>query len=383
MDGNKLSSPRPFTPPTTEEDRLLWLRLIRSRRVGPATFFRLFTEHGSAAAAFEALPGIARASGLSDYTPCTHKAAERELSLGRSKGAHLLCLGDPDYPAALAALSDPPPVLWVMGQLRLLEQPAVALVGARNASSLGLRTARKLAEGLGFHGFTTVSGLARGIDAAAHGASLKSGTVAVMAGGVDMIYPQENAPLAAAIADQGLRISEQPIGLQAQARHFPRRNRLISGLARAVIVIEAAEGSGSLITARDALDQGREVLAVPGHPLDARAAGCNQLIRGGAVLVRDVADVIEALENSVAPRTQPSADLSDTPQHAPQRPPAKPLDTLSLHRMILDSLGPAPVAEDQLLRDLGQPGATVAAALLFLELDGRVLRQPGGLLSRA
>ncbi|WP_323035869.1 DNA-processing protein DprA [Pararhodobacter sp.] len=383
MDGNTFSSPTPFTPPTTEEDRLSWLRLIRSRRVGPATFLRLMDEHGSADAALDALPDIARASGVTDYTPYSRDDALRELSHGRSRGGHLLCLGDPDYPATLAALTDPPPVLWAMGKLRTLNQPAVAIVGARNASSLGLRTARKLAEGLGYHGFTVVSGLARGIDTAAHGAALKSGTIAVMAGGVDVIYPPENAVLAAAIADQGLRLSEQPFGLQPQARHFPRRNRLISGLSHAVIVVEAAEGSGSLITARDALDQGREVLAVPGHPFDARAAGCNTLIRGGATLVRDVADVIDALEGSFAiatPSTTPTAATtpqSDTP------PPAKPIDTLTLHRKILAALGPAPVAEDQLLRDLRLPPAAVAPALLFLELDGRVQRQPGGMLALA
>lgn len=380
MDGIQFSSPTPFTPPTTEEDRLLWLRLIRSRRVGPATFLRLMAEHGTPDAALDALPAIARAAGLTDYSPYPVDAAQRELSAGRAKGATLLCLGDPDYPAALAVLSDSPPVLWALGKLRVLEQPAVAIVGARNASSLGQRTARKLAEGLGYHGFTIVSGLARGIDTAAHGASLKSGTIAVMAGGVDVVYPTENAVLAAAIADQGLRLSEQPFGLQPQARHFPRRNRLISGLARAVIVVEAAEGSGSLITARDALDQGREVLAVPGHPFDARAAGCNALIRGGATLVRDVADVIEALEHSLdenateKPTAQPVAKSVASPR-------VKPMDTLTLHRKILACLGPTPVAEDQLLRDLALPAAIVAPALLFLELDGRVQRQPGAMLA--
>lgn len=385
MDGNAFSSPTPFTPPTTEEDRLSWLRLIRSRRVGPATFLRLMDEHGTADAAIDALPSIAQASGVTDYTPFSRDDALRELSLGRSRGAHLLCLGDPEYPAALAALTDPPPVLWAMGKLRTLEPPAVAIVGARNASSLGLRTARKLAEGLGYHGFTVVSGLARGIDTAAHGASLKSGTIAVMAGGVDVIYPPENAVLAASIADQGLRLSEQPFGLQPQARHFPRRNRLISGLSRAVIVVEAAEGSGSLITARDALDQGRDVLAVPGHPFDARAAGCNTLIRGGATLVRDVADVIDALDGSLAaPSPAASTSAPQRAKPAPIKPaPTKPLDTLTLHRKILAALGPAPVAEDQLLRDLGLPSAAIAPALLFLELDGRVQRQPGGMLALA
>ncbi len=381
MDGNTFSSPTPFTPPTTEEDRLSWLRLIRSRRVGPATFLRLMTEQGTADAALAALPAIARSAGVQAYEPYPYDSAQRELSHGRSRGAHLLCLGDPDYPAALAAINDPPPVLWAMGRLQTLSPPAIAIVGARNASSLGLRTARKLAEGLGYHGFSVVSGLARGIDTAAHGAALKSGTIAVMAGGVDVIYPPENAVLAAAIADQGLRLSEQPFGLQPQARHFPRRNRLISGLSHAVIVVEAAEGSGSLITARDALDQGRDVLAVPGHPFDARATGCNTLIRGGATLVRDVADVIDALEGSLcAPAPAQTAPSSTAPSPATPKP-AKPLDTLTLHRKILAALGPNPVAEDQLLRDLGLPSAAVAPALLFLELDGRVQRQPGGMLA--
>jgi len=395
MDGKSLSSPTPFTPPTTEEDRLLWLRLIRSRRVGPGTFARLMAEYGSAAAALEALPSIALASGLDAYTPCPPEQALREYHAGLKVGARLLFLGAPDYPQALAAIADAPPVLWALGRGNPLVQPAVAVVGARNASSLGQRTARKLAEGLGYHGFTVVSGLARGIDTIAHGAALKTGTVAVMAGGVDHIYPTENAALAAAIADQGLRLSEQPIGLQPQARHFPRRNRIIAGLSLATIVVEAAEGSGSLITARDALEQGREVLAVPGHPLDPRAAGCNTLIREGARLVRDTADVLEAVgpAPSAAPQTAPqvatprSADGSATPPAMPHSgpPPAarnRPPDTLTLHRLILDRLGPAPVAEDQLIRDMALPAATIAPALLFLELDGRVQRQPGGLLAR-
>src|SRR5690554_3913706 len=256
MDGNTFSSPTPFTPPTTEEDRVSWLRLIRSRRVGPSTFARLITEHGSAGAALDALPALAHASGVADYAPCTIDAALREYQTGRRAGARLLCLGAVDYPPALAAIADAPPVLWAIGQGATLAQPAIALVGARNASSLGQRTARKLAEGLGHHGFAIVSGLARGIDTVAHGAALKTGTIAVMAGGVDHIYPAENAALAGAIADQGMRLSEQPIGMPPQARHFPRRNRIIAGLALATVVVEAAEGSGSLITARDALEQG-------------------------------------------------------------------------------------------------------------------------------
>lgn len=376
MNGDAVSSPKPFTPPTTEEARIAWLRLIRSRRVGPATFLRLMTEQGDAGAALAELPALARAAGVADYAPCPTDDAHREIEAGRRKGARLLFLGAEEYPAALAALPDPPPLLWARGRDSVLAQPAVALVGTRNASSLGARMARKLAEGLGHHGFTVVSGLARGIDTVAHGGALKTGTIAVMAGGVDVVYPPENELLAAAIADQGLLVSEQPIGLQPQARHFPRRNRLIAGLSSAVVVVEAAEGSGSLITARDALDQGREVMAVPGHPMDARAAGCNALIREGARLVRSVADVLDGLEASL-PRAEPEAPPR------PRRRAALPPDALTLHRLILDRLGPSPVAEDQLLRDLGLPHGTVAPAILFLELDGRVRRQPGGMLALA
>ncbi|KPQ07979.1 MAG: DNA protecting protein DprA [Rhodobacteraceae bacterium HLUCCA12] len=395
MDGNSLSSPTPFTPPTTEEDRLAWLRLIRSRRVGPGTFARLMAEHGSADAALAALPGIARAAGIDDYAPCPIDQAMREYQAGRKAGARLICLGDPDYPTPLAAISDAPPVLWALGRRVVLNRPAVAVVGARNASSLGQRTARRMAEGIGHHGFVVVSGLARGIDTIAHGAALQTGTLAVMAGGVDQVYPAENAVLAAAIADQGLRVSEQPIGMQAQARHFPRRNRIIAGLSLGVIVIEAAESSGSLITARNAMDQGREVLAVPGHPLDPRAAGCNILIRDGARLVRNTEDVIDAIGPSATTstarqaldpsnrRASPAKAASPHPTPAPPgTPPARSPDTLTLHRLILDRLGSAPLAEDQLIRDMGLPAATLAPALLFLELDGRVHRQPGGLLSR-
>ncbi len=385
MVGELLSSPTPFTPPTTEEDRLYWLRLIRSRRVGPTTFQRLLTDHRSAEAALAALPEIARAAGIDDYEPCPADTARHEIDAALRAGARMLCLGAPDYPEALAGIADPPPVLWAVGRPELAQRPAVALVGARNASSLGQRMARKLAEGLGHHGFTLVSGLARGVDAVAHAATIGTGTIAVLAGGVDVLYPTENAELGRDIGRRGLRLSEQPIGLQPQARHFPRRNRIIAGLARAVVVVEAAEGSGSLITARDALEQGREVLAVPGHPLDARAAGCNALIRDGARLVRDVADIVEALETTLelplpAPGPRPATAPAALPPK-PARPAAVP-DTLGLHRMILDRLGPSPLAEDQLIRDLALPAATLAPAILFLELEGRIERQPGGLLAR-
>lgn len=235
--------------------------------------------------------------------------------------------------------------------------------------------ARALASGLGEAGFTVVSGLARGIDAAAHLATLESGTIAVQAGGVDVIYPVENTTLAQDIAAQGLRISEQPMGLQPMARHFPSRNRIIAGLSRATVVVEAAAKSGSLITARDALDQGREVLAVPGHPFDARAAGCNMLIRDGAALVRNAADVIDQLGPAKAAAASPPISQAAAP--APQR------DIAALHTDILSRLGPSPVAEDQLLRDLAVAPGIATPVLVELELNGHILRHAGGLVSRA
>ena len=363
------------------EDALDWLQLIRSRRIGAVTFHKLLAEHGSARAALAALPEIARAAGVENYAACPIGVVRHEMAQGREAGAVLLCWGGRGYPTALIDLADAPPVLWAVGDISLLNRPSVALVGARNASSLGLRMARKLAEGLASAGQVVVSGLARGIDAEAHQAALDGGTVAVMAGGVDVIYPGENADLAAAIRARGCLISEQPMGLEPQARHFPQRNRLVSGLARAVVVVEAAVRSGSLITAEIALDQGREVMAVPGHPFDARAAGCNQLIRDGARLVRHAGDVIEAL--GLESRTLSRAESPQPPLPGPMPAPRPLADLSALHSRILSRLGPSPLAEDQLIRDLALPPATVTAELVTLELDGQIRRQPGGLLSRA
>lgn len=371
------SSHPPFTPPTTEEDRLSWLRLIRSPRVGPTTFHRLMREHGSAQAALDALPKVAQAAGVEGYTPFNAEQAQAEIELARAKGARMLCFGTKAYPPSLAAIADAPPVLWCMGGRKPLLQPMVALVGARNASSLGTRMARMLAEGLGLAGYTIVSGLARGIDTAAHQASLKTGTIAAMGGGVDVIYPAENAVLAAAISDQGLRLSEQPMGTYPQARHFPPRNRIISGLSMAVIVVEAAEKSGTLITVKDALEQGREVMAVPGHPVDGRAGGCNRLIREGATLIRTVEDVLEVLQHL-------RDDISE-PDSAPASASAAPRTEApsDLNAAILSLLGPTPVHEDMVIRDMGLSAAVISPALVALELDGAVQRHPGGLVSRA
>ncbi|MCL3880883.1 DNA-processing protein DprA [Marivita sp. GX14005] len=368
------SSTHPLLPPTTEDQRFDWLRLLRSRRVGISTFYRLMGDCGSAGAALDRLPDIARAAGVEDYRTCPEAVIHAELKAARQAGARLLCRGDPAYPKTLCDLDDAPPVLWAVGDADILSQPLIAMVGARNASSLGGRMARALAGGLSEAGFRVVSGMARGIDTAAHLAALDHGTIAVLGGGVDVLYPAENAKLAEDItAKGGMRLSEQPMGLQPMARHFPARNRIISGLARAVVVVEAAVKSGSLITARTALDQGREVMAVPGHPFDARASGCNLLLRDGARLVRSADDVIEALE----PLSVPEPQLPLEPA-VPERSLA---DVAQLHQQILDRLGPSPLGEDQLIRDLGASSRAVSPILTDLELDGRINRQAGGLIS--
>ncbi|MGJ8589122.1 MAG: DNA-processing protein DprA [Yoonia sp.] len=377
MTGKQLSSTHPPLLPTTEEDTVNRLRLLRSRRVGVATYHRLLAEHGSAADALRALPDVAKSAGVSSYEICSEGVVLAELKAGKAAGAQLVVHGSPAYPSSLYDIADAPPLMWVLGQTALLQKPMIALVGARNASSLGTRMAKRLAEDLTKAGFAVVSGLARGIDAAAHHGALAGGTIAVMAGGVDTIYPAENTQLAQDIAKRGVRVSEMPIGLQPQARHFPMRNRIISGLARAVVVVEAAGKSGSLITARNALDQGRDVFAVPGHPFDARAWGCNVLIRDGATLVRSAEDIIDAVTPAPAPSPAPTLDL---PEPAPQ---AKSLrDIAALHTEILSRLSAAPIAEDQLLRDIKVTATDVAPVLIDLELDGKITRHAGGLLAR-
>jgi DNA processing protein len=372
--------------PDSAADGLAWLRLARSRRVGPATFVRLIRAYGSAPAALAALPAIAAEACARGYAPCPREAAEAELAAAEAAGARPLFLGAPDYPPLLALLADPPPLLWAIGEAGVAARAPIALVGARNASALGCRMATRLARDLGASGHATASGLARGIDAAAHAASLATGTVAVQAGGVDVIYPPENAALAEAIAEAGLRLSEMPMGEPPKATHFLRRNRIVSGLSLAVVVVEAAERSGALNTARNALDQGREVMAVPGHPIDARAGGCNLLIRDGATLVRSAADILEALGGAraglaPAPEAEPSPRPESAPAPAPAPVPPAPAGG-PLPSRLLALLGPVAVAEDALIRATGASAAAVAAALLDLEIDGAVARHPGGLVSR-
>jgi len=355
--------------------------LLRSRRVGISTYKRLLIEHGTAQNALAALPEVARAAGVSEYEICPEGVVRAELRAAHAQGAKLLHIDHPDYPSALAELDDAPPFMWLLGDPALLARPMIALVGARNASSLGTRMARTLAHDLGEAGYVVVSGLARGVDTAAHLAALPFGTIAVQAGGVDIMYPVENTVLANDIAQKGLRLSEQPMGLQPTARYFPKRNRIISGLARATVVVEAAAKSGSLITARDALDQGRDVMAVPGHPFDARAAGGNMLIRDGATLVRNAADILDAI--GPLHGDTPQLPLPGPRAEQPRKPRRSLREAASLHLSILQRLGPSPVAKDQLIRDLQLPSSALTPALVELEMDGKVVRGAGGLLSRA
>ncbi|MCF3972882.1 DNA-processing protein DprA [Paracoccus salsus] len=390
MDTGHIPFDTPNTPSTTKEDDLSFLRLIRSRRVGPTTFHRLVIEHGGVMAALQALPGIAAAAGVPDYETCPEGVAAAELAAGRKAGARLIRCDSPLYPQALREIDGAPPVLWVRGDPAWLARDPVAVIGARNASSLGLRMARGMSAGLGEAGCTVVAGLARGVDTAAHNAALPTGTVAVLAGGVDVIYPAENVVLAAQIAEKGVLVSEQPPGTEPAARHFPTRNRIISGLSRAVVVIEAAHRSGTLITAKNALDQGREVMAVPGHPMDARAAGCNLLIRDGALLVRSAADVVAALrdesrDDGMTGQQTPSSIRpvgAATPRSGgPARPVAACCDAggpVQLEARILSRLTPSPTEENDLIRDLGVPAASASAAILSLELQGRLTRLAGG-----
>jgi DNA processing protein len=371
------------------QERLDWLRLSRTESIGPISFYAMLRRFGSARAALDALPQLARRGERARIvTALPRAAAEAELTALGRLGARLVCRGEPAYPAALAAVEDAPPVLTLLGRPELLTRPMVAVVGARNASANGRRLARELAIGLGQGGFVVVSGLARGIDAAAHLGALDSGTAAVVAGGVDIVYPEQNRGIYEALCRQGAILAESPLGSVPQARHFPRRNRIISGMALGVLVVEAAARSGSLITARFALEQGREVFAVPGSPLDPRCRGANDLLRRGATLTETAEDVLTQLGPLVAdrPPSHPlsapappvAADWAPAVNSAAASGPATDEDALG---MILESLGPSPVAVDELVRQCQLTASAVATLLLELELAGRVERHPGNLVS--
>ena len=337
---------------------------------------------GSARAALDALPRLARRSGAGRPVTAPDRAAiAAEAAAIARAGARLLCQGEPAYPAALAAVEDAPPVLILMGRAELLSRPMVAVVGARNASANGCRLARELARGVGEAGLVVVSGLARGIDAAAHLGALDSGSAAIVAGGVDVVYPEENRGLHKALATRGAILSELPLGSEPQARHFPRRNRIISGMALGVVVVEAAARSGSLITARFALEQGREVFAVPGSPLDPRCRGTNDLLRNGATLTETVEDVLGQL----GPQVQSQPPLLPLPAAEVAAPPApSPIAPVSEEAglaLIVERLGPTPVPVDELVRQCQLTAAAVATLLLELELTGRAERHPGNLVS--
>ncbi len=362
--------------PSQATERRDWLRLIRSENVGPTTFWALLDRFGSATEALIALPDLARRGGHRGRTRIMSAAeAEAELDALSRFGAQLLTARDPAYPAGLSTLDTPPPLLTVKGRLERLEQPLIALVGSRNASALGRQLAERLAADLGAQGFAVVSGLARGIDAAAHRGALSSGTVAVLAGGIDHVYPPDHQPLYDAIAEDGLVISEMPFGFTLLKRHhFPQRNRIVSGLSRGVLVIEAALRSGSLITARCALEQGREVFAVPGSPLDPRSRGTNNLLRQGAVLTETADDVIEALSGVLArPLVQAAAQAPVAP--VPVQPNGdSELD--AARRRLRSLLGATPTPLDELIRAADCSTPLVMTALLEWELAGVVHRDP-------
>lgn len=356
----------------SDAQRRDWLRLARTENVGPVTFDQLIARFGEASLALAALPDLARRGGRAGLTVASEADADKELAHGDALGARLICACEPDFPQALAALDPPPPLIWTRGDVRLLDRSTVAIVGARVASAAGQRFARGLAAELGALGHTIVSGLARGIDAAAHEGSLPTGTVAVLGGGIDDIYPPEHRDLYGRIVEQGCVVSESEPGRTAVARDFPRRNRIIAGLSRAVVVVEAEFRSGSLITARLANEQGREVLAVPGSPLDPRAKGTNDLIRQGAAICEGADDVLRALDGL--------RDLRE-PDRTPYRAaPVEPDD--ALRERVAALLSPTPVSRDELVRAAAAPAPLVFAALMELSLAGRAELLPGGMVAQ-
>ncbi len=400
----------------SDDQRLDWLRLIRTDSIGPRTFRALINRFGSASAALEALPDVSRKAGK-PVVPFATGDAEQEMRGIRRLGARLIALGEAGYPAGLQAVDTAPPLLAVSGNAEALMRPAVGIVGSRNASALGLKFTSQLAHALAEAGFLVVSGLARGIDTAAHEASLVRGTVAALAGGLDRVYPAQNQGLHDRLIETGAAISEMPLGWEPRSRDFPRRNRLISGLSLGVVVVEAARGSGSLITARFALEQGREVFAVPGSPLDPRASGTNDLIRQGATLVSEPAHVIDALqpqfdfdgppigardggadERDMALWDElPLPELGLVPLQTGAVPSASRAGAMPynerglimeeaasaplLRARMLDLLGPTPIAIDDLIRLTGSAARDAQLALLDLELDGLVQRHAGQRIS--
>lgn len=359
-------------------EKLARLRLIRSENVGPVTFFKLLDRFKSGVSALEALPELAKNGGRSARLKvCPQALAEDEIAAAEGADTQMIHWGEPNYPPLLGHIDDPPPILFVRGHTRFLTKRAVGFVGSRNASINGRRFAKTTAKAIGAAGYMIVSGMARGIDAAAHEGALDTGTLAVLGGGVDVIYPREHATLYADLVDRGAVCSEVPLGITPQARHFPKRNRIISGIARGVVVLEAGARSGSLITARMALEQGREVFAVPGPPHDPRVKGANALIRQGAQLTEDASDVIETLggmsSHSLCERRKSDYDSV-----------AAPVTDTELNRIrshITSALDYGPTDVDSIIRDMDGEAAAVATVLLELELAGRLERHSGNRVS--
>ncbi|HWA29984.1 MAG TPA: DNA-processing protein DprA [Rhizomicrobium sp.] len=369
-----------MTGALSDTERRAWLRLARTQNVGPVTFANLIARFPSATAALAEAPRLAKRGGGDTLRVPSDDDARKELDALGKFGGRMIASCEPDFPKGLAALEAPPPMISVLGHASLLQREMVAIVGARNASALGRKFAQTIARELGESGLVVASGLARGIDTAAHEGSIATGTCAAVAGGIDIVYPPENQPLYDRIRAEGVIVSEMPLGQAPQARHFPRRNRIISGLARGVVIVEASEGSGSLITANYALEQNREVFAVPGSPLDPRAKGTNRLIREGATLTESAGDVLNVLKPIMG-----AAFREPDRGHA-----AAPSDTARIDAeadrvrgRIVELLAPSPIDVDELVRQTGAPVAAVLAVLLELELAGRIMRHPGNKVSLA
>ena len=370
-------------PRDADAERIAALQLIRSENVGPVTFRELLSHYGSAVAALAALPELSRRGGYrKPIRICPRADAEAELERAEAGDAQLLIVGDAEYPTPLAALDAPPPVIYVKGNVALLLRPIIGIVGARQCSAAGAKLARQFAAEIGRGGYVIASGLARGIDAMAHQAALDTGTIAVLAGGLDVVYPPEHADLQDEIAERGCLVSEMPFGFSPRGQDFPRRNRIVSGLSLGVVIVEAARRSGSLVTARLAAEQGREVFAVPGHPLDPRAEGTNKLLKSGATMVTEAEDVLAALvplTRSAVPHLR-----DDPPQRrsVPATPTPEPLSEDERGRVVA-ALGPAPVDIDSVVRSTGLGIRSVQIALMELALAGRIERHGGGLVSLA
>lgn len=364
-------------PHLSDRQRLHWLRLIRTPNVGPASFRDLINRFGSAETAIEMLPEIMIAGGANRLVRIPSVAeAEAEMEVARKCGARFIALGEHDYPQTLKRMDNPPPLLAVKGTSAVFDLPPVAIVGARNASLAGIKMARTLASELGRNGYCVISGLARGIDTAAHHGSLDTGTVGVFAGGLDRPYPPENIGLCDEIAERGAIVSEMPFGWEPRAQDFPRRNRIVAGMALGLVVVEAAKRSGSLISARLAGEMGRLVFAVPGSPLDPRAAGTNGLLKDGATLVTEAGDVMEALAPQVGGQPYVPNNLEEPPDFTATPPPVD-----SDRARVIEALGPVPVEIDELIRHTGLHPAQIFMILLELDLAGRLERHSGGRVS--